>query len=110
MTHYVLFAVVEELPVTIVPTPSIPDSGTYQIGSSLILTCQAQGGHLPLTYSWNSSCDGLCFILGETTTLVRKSALHSTDSGNHTCSVTDYAGQTGAAAMELTLSGSYNYI
>lgn len=86
---------------TIVSTSSLPDS----VGSSLSLICQAQGGHPPLLYNWNSTCDGLCFVLGKMAGSIRKSALHSIDSGNHTCSVTDYAGRTGSATMELTLSG-----
>lgn len=100
-----LFVVVAELPVTIVSRPAHPDSRVYQVGSSLTLMCMAQGGHLPLTYSWNTTCDGDCFTLGKKTDSVGRSALRSIDSGNHTCVVTDYAGQTGSATVEITVSG-----
>lgn len=95
-----------ELPVTITSNPAHPENGVYQVGSSLSLTCMAQGGHSPLTYSWNATCDGACFTLGKKTSSIGRDALHSTDGGNHTCMVTDYAGQSGSATVEIALSGS----
>ena len=56
-------------------------------------------------YYWNSTCDGDCFVLGETTQFVVNSALHSRDSGIHTCSVTDYVGNTGTSTIQITVSG-----
>lgn len=100
-----LLVAVAALPVTITSNPRVPDSGKYLVGSSLSLTCQVQGGHSPLSYSWNSTCNGLCFVPGETTVSVRKSALHSIDSGNHTCSATDYTGRTGNATIQINISG-----
>ena len=39
------------------------------------------------------------------TNLVGRNALHSIDSGNHTCSVTDYTGRVGSATVQIVLSG-----
>lgn len=102
-----MFAVVTELPVSIVATPSVFNSGTYQVGSSLGLSCQAQGAYPPLHYSWNSTCESPCFVSMQTTSFIRKNALHSVDSGNHTCSVLDYVGRTGDATVQLLVSGMY---
>ena len=84
----------------------VTETGVYQAGSSVILTCQAYGGSLPLTYFWNSTCDGSCFALEETTQSIGVSALHSRDSGDHTCSVTDYVGHTGNTTTQMNVSGS----
>lgn len=71
----------------------------------MTLTCQAYGGYPPLTYSWNSTCDETCFVLGEETQSVREDSIHSGDSGIHTCLVTDYVGHSGTAAIQMTVSG-----
>ena len=83
----------------------VSEAGVYQAGSSVTLTCQAYGGSLPLTYVWNSTCDGNCFVLEETTQSVTNSAVHSRDSGSHNCSVTDYVGHSGFAVLQMSISG-----
>lgn len=100
-----ILADVRELPVSVISNPPTPGNGVYQVGSSVSLTCQVRGGYPPLVYSWNSTCDGLCFVPGETAAVIGTNALHSIDSGNHTCSVMDYTGQTGNAVVQITLSG-----
>lgn len=105
VTYCICSIVVMALPVSIIPSPPTPEAGAYQAGSSITLTCQVQGGYAPLTYSWNSTCDGVCFALGETTNSISKAALHSVDTGNYTCTVTDYTGRTGSATIQISLSG-----
>ena len=82
----------------------VGESGVYQAGSSVILTCQAYGGSLPLTYVWNSTCEN-CFVIEVIMQSVTRSALHSRDSGIHTCSVVDYVGHSGFAMIQMTVSG-----
>ena len=82
------------------------ETGVYRAGSSVLLTCQASEGSPPLMYFWNSTCVGSCFALEETTQSVQESALHSGDSGIHTCSVTDYVGHSGTASIQITVSGN----
>ena len=100
------FTVVAELPVSVTSSPPVPANGLYQVGSAVDLTCRAQGGESPILYSWTSTCSGFCFVLGETTNYIRMNALRSIDSGNHTCSVTDYTGRTGNATVQINLSGT----
>lgn len=102
---YLPFVVVSRLPVTILASAGQPENGAYQVGSALTLTCQAQGGHAPITYNWNSTCSGLCFVLGETVNTVMKNPLHSIDSGSHTCSATDYTGRSGSDTLPVAVSG-----
>ena len=94
------------LTVSIAATPSLPNNGLYPVGSSLSLACQAQGGYSPLSYNWNSTCSGICFALGATTSTITRSVLHSADSGIHTCTVTDYIGHTGTSMIQVGLTGS----
>ena len=89
-------------------SPSIPSGGRYQVGSPLALACQALGGYSPLSYSWNSTCSGLCFVAGAMSSTISRSVLHSADAGAHTCSVTDYIGHTGSDSIQIRLTGTYN--
>lgn len=82
----------------------VGETGVYQAGSSVTLTCQAYGGSLPLTYVWNSTC-GNCFVLEEAAQSTTRSPLHSRDSGTHTCSVVDYVGHSGFAMIQMSVSG-----
>lgn len=106
--HFTLFlfllAVVDELQVTIT---SNPDFGSFLAGSSVTLTCNVNGGHLPLMYEWSSTCDRDCFIDSQTTVFVVQNILHSVDTGNHTCLVTDYVGHTGSASIEMVITGMH---
>ena len=69
------------------------------------LVCNTEGGTLPLTYKWNSTCDGLCFTHGKITQTIGQSALHSSDTGNHTCSVNDYTGHSGNDTIQMVVTG-----
>lgn len=69
------------------------------------LTCQVERGTPPLTYNWNSTCDGLCFVPGKTAQYIEERAIHSKDGGNHTCSVTDYTGHTGNDTIQMIVTG-----
>lgn len=101
MTYY---AVGSELQVNISSTP-VTNDGTYQAGSSVSLVCNAEGGTLPLTYEWNSTCDGPCFTIEKTMQAIGKSVLHSRDTGNHTCSVEDYTGHSGNDTIQMVVTG-----
>ncbi len=83
---------------------------TQQASSSFNLTCTVSGMYYPpLSYQWTSTCTGTCFVLlGSTATLV-ESSLHSIDSGNHTCTVTDTLGNSGTATTEIVVTGKWSY-
>ena len=60
-----IHTVVAELQVNVSTNP-VTETGVYQAGSPacrVTLTCQAYGGSLPLSYYWNSTCDGNCSLL-----------------------------------------------
>ena len=44
-------------------------------------------------------------MLGSTTQSITQTALHSVDSGNHTCSVTDALGNQGMTTIQVTVVG-----
>ena len=46
-------------------------------------------------------------MVGQRAQSVAHSILYSKDSGNHTCSVTDYVGHTGSASIAMVVSGEY---
>ena len=84
-----------------------PVAGVMQQASSSInLTCVVSGVfHPPLSYQWTSTCMGDCFVLLGRTPTLTESSLHSIDSGNHTCSVTDALGNSGMATTEIRITG-----
>ena len=88
---------------------SVPDPGNslYRAGTELTLACNAVGGYLPLTYNWNSTCMGECFVMGQSFHTVTTRVLHSRDSGTHVCQVTDYAGHSGSATANVVVVGKW---
>ena len=81
-------------------------SGVEQnVAESLTLTCQAEGGTGIYTYQWSSDCTGDCFVTNQDAQRVSRDALHSIDSGNHTCTVTDSAGNAGNDTIHIQTGG-----
>ena len=78
----------------------------YPPGSTLVLNCSVSNPFGPEMYLWSSSCTGNCFIQGQTESVVEKNILHSIDSGNHTCTVTDDVGNAGSATYEVRVTGT----
>jgi hypothetical protein len=82
-----------------------------QASSSINLTCVVSGqSSPPLTYQWTSTCGGSCFVLSGMTSILAESALHSVDSGNHTCTVTDAVGNVGMATTQVIVAGIQKHI
>ena len=82
-------------------------SGVEQnVAESLTLTCQAEGGTGIYSYQWSSDCTGDCFVTSQDTQTIAQDALHSTDSGNHTCTVTDSAGNAGSVTIQIQTGGT----
>ena len=78
----------------------------HQASSSLNLTCGVSGqSNTQFSYQWSSTCSGNCFVLGGRVSNLKQTALHSIDSGNHTCSVTDAFGNRGMATVQILVSG-----
>ena len=81
---------------------SNPHGMIHQATSMLNLTCLVSGqSHTQLSYQWTSTCTGSCFVLGSTSQSVVVTDLRSTDSGNHTCMVTDSLGNQGMEMIQI---------
>ena len=77
----------------------------YKAGSAITLSCTASNTFPPVNYHWTSTCPD-CFVLDQSSNdTIAKDILHSRDSGNHTCSVTDDVGNTGNATFNLHVYG-----
>lgn len=77
----------------------------YLPGSALVLNCSVSNPIGPEMYLWSSTCMENCFVQGQTENTIEKNILHSVDSGNHTCTVTDDVGNTGSATYEVRVTG-----
>ena len=99
-----LHAVASELLVTVSSSPNAID-GVYNAGASVTLSCHVREGHQPLSYIWNSTCVGDCFVNNQTSQSITTAILQSTDSGVHTCFVTDFVGHHGNASINMTVAG-----
>ena len=79
-----------------------PTGPSYQAASPVSLTCAIAGNFsAPASYYWTSTCSGDCIIPGSQERVVYQPAMRSIDSGNHTCFVTDAAGNQGTAITEV---------
>ena len=104
LTPYIAFPIV----VTITSTIDSTHGPVYSPGSSVQLNCSAEGTVGAVSTNWNSTCSGNCFVLQQSTPMsIRKEILHSTDTGNHTCTVSDDVGNSGVATIEMRISGTY---
>lgn len=92
-----------ELDVTITITPSDSD---FRASSPLMLACEAKLGTGNYTYQWSSNCTGNCLIGNQTTVSLQRDALRSTDSGLHTCTVMDDAGNAGVGTLLIHVTGT----
>ena len=81
----------------------------YRAASYLTLTCIANGLQVYLEYNWTSNCTGECFTQENTNQFMQEAILKSTDSGFHTCTVTDAENCTGNATIEIRVVGEGLY-
>ena len=78
----------------------------YRAASSVNLTCNVDGLEGDIVYNWTSTCSGNCFVVsGRSSRSMSKWALQSTDSGFHTCTVSDIGGCVGNASIEMKVVG-----
>ena len=88
------------------PPDFVGGPNDYRAASEVTLTCQATGGSGTILYQWSSTCSGPtsnCFVPGQTAQTINRGTLRSTDSGNHTCTVS--GGLTGSATIEMNVVG-----
>ena len=90
-------------------TVTVMTSGTtYHVATSVTLICQVGLEAVqPVSYQWSSSCTGQCSIDGQTDDTITISLLRSTDSGTHTCTVTDNVGNSGNGSLNFNVTGKF---
>lgn len=73
----------------------------------LSLRCVASGGTGVYSYQWTSTCTGDCFLNSgnQFASAISRGAARSADSGTHTCTVTDNAGNNGTNFTEVQVVG-----
>lgn len=86
---------------------SVPPN--YRAATSVSLRCDAVGATGPINYRWSSTCGSGCFVSGNTTQIVNRDRLGSYDAGTHRCVAFDNAGNTGWAAIEMDIIGTFKH-
>ena len=92
MSFVLLFLVPElfiDVTVSYTPPPGfIPGPNEYRAASGPVtVTCTAVGGTDPVSYQWSSTC-GVCDFQTEIKKVITRAAVHSGDTGTHTCTAT----------------------
>ena len=83
------------------PSNAVLGVNEYRAASTILLTCLVEGATGTAIYTWDST-------LGEEDNNQREGmALLSSDTGNHTCMVTDGIGNTGSASAEIIVVGMF---
>ena len=72
--------------VSYTPPPGFfPGPNEYRAASGPVtVTCTATGGTESVSYQWSSNCTN-CPFKTKTTRMVKRAAVHSGDTGTHTC-------------------------
>ena len=74
----------------------------------LVATCRVQGTSGAVTFQWSSTCRDCPFqsIKPQSTrSVLVRAALHSGDTGTHTCTVNDNQGRAGIASIVMNIKG-----
>ena len=92
MSLELLFLVPElfvDVTVSYTPPPGfIPGPNEYRAASGPVtVNCTAVGGTDPVSYQWSSTCR-VCHFQTEIKKVITRGALHSGDTGTHTCTAT----------------------
>lgn len=101
--HVFNFTSVLDLNVTI---STVPPGLVHNAATHLVLTCQVLNAIGSYSYQWSSDCTGDCFVRTQVSPVISRSALHSADSGNHTCTVTDSVGNSGIQTVSIDVIGN----
>ena len=82
------------------PPDFVGGPNDYRAASSVTLTCQVERVTQTVSYDWTTTLP----LFNEST--LRRGILHSDDTGNHTCTVSDSSsGLTGRATIEMNIVG-----
>ena len=88
------------------PADFTPGPNEYRAASGPVtVTCTATGtGTGALTYQWSSTCRN-CPFQTTTSNSITRAAVHSGDTGIHTCVATQEDGTTASASIDFNVVG-----
>ena len=72
----------------------------------MIVTCTAEGANGTVSYKWSSTCRD-CLFQTSISKEVFRTAVHSGDTGHHTCAVVDSSNISGSNSVEFNVMGKY---
>ena len=110
----VLLCFISELSVNIsvsyTPPPGfIPGPNEYRAASGPVtVTCTAIGGTEDVSYQWSSNCTDCPFSTSKEGEITRR-AVHSGDTGTHTCTATA-AGMVESANIDFIVKGKHKQL
>ena len=85
------------------------DQNEYRAASGpLNATCRVQGTSGVINFQWSSTCRDCPFQSTKpesTSNVLHRPALHSGDTGTHTCTVNDNQGSAGTASIVMNVKG-----
>ena len=86
--------------------PSLGPNEYRAASGPYYFTCHVEGKtNANLTYMWNSTCTD-CEFSSETSDIIIRTALLSSDNGTHTCTVYEEgSGGSGSASIEINIVG-----
>ena len=95
-----------DISVSYTPPPGfIPGPNEYRAASGPVtVTCTAVGGTGPVSYQWTSNCRD-CSFQTETSSSVHRAAVHSGDTGIHTCTATTASDTHGNRSISFNVVG-----
>ena len=80
----------------------------YRAGSGPVtVTCNVTGGTGHISYQWSSDCTS-CPFKTETGRSIFRGAVHSGDTGIHTCTATRSESK-GSASIHFTVKGEHSF-
>ena len=88
------------------PLGFIPGPNEYRAASGPVtVTCTAIGGSEGVSYQWSSNCTN-CPFKTKNTSMVERAAVHSGDTGTHTCKAVK-GGMVGNASITFVVKGKH---
>jgi len=111
-TQFLLFPVElsVSLSVSYTPPPGVVlGPNEYRAASGpVVVTCTVIGGTGPTSYQWSSNCRSCPFETANSS-MIRRGAVHSGDTGTHTCTATS-SEINGSASIFFIVKGEHSFI
>ncbi len=109
----IIILIIAALKVSIGVTYPSPDQyphyspPNFRAASPVTLRCMVEGASGSVEYRWSSTCSS-CFASNSYSASISEQFLRSKDSGEHTCTIRDSAGNSGSYTQEMNIVGKYS--